>query len=858
MEDKEYPQFPAFPFEPYQIQIDFMRALYDALNSGGVAMLESPTGTGKTLSLICSALQWVVDRRRKCPDSDQISKSNGDLALNDEPDWMRDFVVEKKDLAVGGKPKKKKKKKGSRSMKSTGVCRDLLGEEDKGEKEIRDETELSEEREFLVGEYESEDEGMRIGGLKRRGDGALLSSSDGVDEEEEEDEEELKDFKVYFCSRTHSQLSQFLKELRRTVFASELNVVCLGSRKNLCINEDVLKLGNSTRINERCLELQKNKKQDTSKAKALSDGRKIRRTKASSGCPMLRKQRLQKEFRREMSQNGALDIEDLAQLGRKIGTCPYYGSRSIVSAADLVILPYQSLLLKSARESLGLNLKNCIVIIDEAHNLADALTSMYDSKITLSQLEEVNSLLELYLERFKNLLGAGNRRYIQTLMVTGYGVKLFNSQRGSIDDGEKSGLGSLLSGFQTLSNILFSLTNNDGDGRMIVSRRKPTCSGQQEGYLKYVMLAGEKIFSEVVGQAHAVVLAGGTLRPIEEMRERLFPWLAPDQFHFFSCDHIVPPESILPIAVPIGPSGISFDFSYNSRSSPSMNLVILGSMNAFFGYPKPLKDLFLCNIEELGRLLCNLVAVVPEGIVIFFPSFEYEAQVHDAWLHSGFLARIMKKKLVFREPRSNVDVDIILKEYKEFITKLSSRDIGEGSVPHNGAILLAVVGGKMSEGINFSDGMGRCVIMVGLPYPSPSDIELMERIKHIEGLGGSISSGASEPWISNESSNGNTVQAGFDVLRNCKRRGREYYENLCMKAVNQSIGRAIRHINDYAAILLVDSRYASDRSTGSFSNPSSKLPQWIKDRLISTAQSYGEIHRMVHQFFKFNKQKQHQ
>ncbi|KAK9100999.1 hypothetical protein Scep_024429 [Stephania cephalantha] len=803
MEDKEPPQFPAFPFEPYQIQIDFMRALYDALNSGGVAMLESPTGTGKTLSLICSALQWVVDRRRQCPDSDQLSKSNGDLASNDEPDWMRDFVVEKKDLGVGGKPKKKKKKKGSRSMKSTGVCRDLLGEEDKGEKEIRDETELSEEREFLVGEYESEDEGMRIGGLKRRGDGALLSSSDGVDDEEEEDEEEVKDFKVYFCSRTHSQLSQFLKELRRTVFASELNVVCLGSRKNLCINDDVLKLGNSTRINERCLELQKNKKQDTSKTKALSDGRKIRRTKASSGCPMLRKQRLQKEFRREMSQNGALDIEDLAQLGRKIGTCPYYGSRSIVSAADLVILPYQSLLLKSAQESLGLNLKNCVVIIDEAHNLADALTSMYDSKITLSQ-------------------------------VTGYGVKLFNSQRGSIDDGEKSGLGSLLSGFQTLSNILFSLTNNDGDGRMIVSRRKPTCSGQQEeGYLKYVMLAGEKIFSEVVGQAHAVVLAGGTLRPIEEMRERLFPWLAPDQFHFFSCDHIVPPESILPIAVPIGPSGISFDFSYNSRSSPSM-------------------------IEELGRLLCNLVAVVPEGIVIFFPSFEYEAQVHDAWLHSGFLARIMKKKLVFREPRSNVDVDIILKEYKEFITKLSSRDIGEGSVPHNGAILLAVVGGKMSEGINFSDGMGRCVIMVGLPYPSPSDIELMERIKHIEGLGGSISSGASEPWISNESSNGNTVQAGFDVLRNCKRRGREYYENLCMKAVNQSIGRAIRHINDYAAILLVDSRYASDRSTGSFSNPSRKLPQWIKDRLISTAQSYGEIHRMVHQFFKFNKQKQHQ
>lgn len=68
-------------------------------------------------------------------------------------------------------------------------------------------------------------------------------------------------------------------------------------------------------------------------------------------------------------------------------------------------------------------------------------------------------------------------------------------------------------------------------------------------------------------QAHAVLLAGGTLQPIEETRERLFPWLPPNQLHFFTCSHIVPPESILPVAVSRGPSGQSFDFSYSSRSS---------------------------------------------------------------------------------------------------------------------------------------------------------------------------------------------------------------------------------------------------------------------------------------------------
>ena len=40
--------------------------------------------------------------------------------------------------------------------------------------------------------------------------------------------------------------------------------------------------------------------------------------------------------------------------------------------------------------------------------------------------------------------------------------------------------------------------------------------------------------------------------------------------------------------------------------------------------------------------------------------------------------------------------------------------------------------------------------------------------------------------------------------------GQTYYENKCMKSVNQAIGRAIRHANDYAAIVLLDKRLSSD------------------------------------------------
>lgn len=51
MEESEPPKFPAFPYEPYSIQIDFMKALYRSLNKGGVSMLESPTGEAHSHSL---------------------------------------------------------------------------------------------------------------------------------------------------------------------------------------------------------------------------------------------------------------------------------------------------------------------------------------------------------------------------------------------------------------------------------------------------------------------------------------------------------------------------------------------------------------------------------------------------------------------------------------------------------------------------------------------------------------------------------------------------------------------------------------------------------------------------------------
>lgn len=54
---------------------------------------------------------------------------------------------------------------------------------------------------------------------------------------------------------------------------------------------------------------------------------------------------------------------------------------------------------------------------------------------------------------------------------------------------------------------------------------------------------------QVVQQAHAVVLASGTLSPIASLTRQLFPSTNPEAISHFSCGHVVPKERLLAIAL---------------------------------------------------------------------------------------------------------------------------------------------------------------------------------------------------------------------------------------------------------------------------------------------------------------------
>lgn len=324
------------PYEPYDIQKQFMNALYDCLEDGKVGIFESPTGTGKSLSIICGSLTWLRDHKRHTFEEGLAA----DTADSDEPAWMLEHVrKQKKQAALARKQElesriakiKEKEKRikqhyqnGEPAYKRRKIAAENVNDED------------ADEARFMLDDYESDEEANEktqnstFDGFGISAETKALMEQFGyaVGAKKEQQEESIDETKIFFCSRTHSQLTQFSSELNRvrmppaissdtslgeemSSLVEDVKHITLGSRKNLCINPKVNRLGNAAAINERCLELQQ-------------PG-----TSSDCKCPYMptrEKEALVNEFR-DHALAEIRDIEDLGSLGKKLGICPYYASR---------------------------------------------------------------------------------------------------------------------------------------------------------------------------------------------------------------------------------------------------------------------------------------------------------------------------------------------------------------------------------------------------------------------------------------------------------------------------------------------------------------------------------------------------
>lgn len=66
---------------------------------------------------------------------------------------------------------------------------------------------------------------------------------------------------------------------------------------------------------------------------------------------------------------------------------------------------------QETRESLGLRLEGAVVIVDEAHNLVDAVNAVHGAAASGRQLATARAALTAYHDRFRSRLAPGGTRF---------------------------------------------------------------------------------------------------------------------------------------------------------------------------------------------------------------------------------------------------------------------------------------------------------------------------------------------------------------------------------------------------------------------------------------------------------------
>ena len=230
----------------------------------------------------------------------------------------------------------------------------------------------------------------------------------------------------------------------------------------------------------------------------------------------------------------------------------------LTSLSKIITLPYPLLLQRSAREALSMSLRGHVVIIDEAHNLVDAMSGMHSVSVSLSEFRTAIHQLMTYGRKYKTRLKGKNRVYVaqvirlissvadylQTVLerkqplegvllasdlMVGKGVDQINPHKlsrylhesklarkvdGFVEysqqtkEGEKHDPKTAIPVLFHIQNFLLPLMNPSAEGRLFFE----IIGNDVE--LKYMLLDPTNHFREIVEDARAVILAGGTMSPV--------------------------------------------------------------------------------------------------------------------------------------------------------------------------------------------------------------------------------------------------------------------------------------------------------------------------------------------------------
>ncbi len=367
------------------------------------------------------------------------------------------------------------------------------------------------------------------------------------------------------------------------------------------------------------------------------------------------------------------------------GMCPYEMSLELAKKANVIIADYYHFFSPSVSElvlpKLGKKMENCLLIVDEAHNLPERLRGLLSTSISThawgKAVEEAEYLKEKELSHTlqkmeKIIRTKGNKLKENEALISPEEYHSFWVEKEEKIDTEELSLlceargvdyleksGKETSYLIQVGEFLEKWTNeSDGLARVL---KKRGYAGDFSLSVKALDPSG--MAKKVLEKMHACLLMSGTLHPLGMFADIL--GVTPEKMHQGFYPSPFPKENRLQLVAPIATT------KYSERN----------------------EDTFAKIAEHTGKM----VNQIPGNAVVFFPSF----QLLDT------IGRKMRdftmRPLLFQ--RENMKMN----ETNQLIQEFKQHSHGFGSV------LLACTSGSFAEGLDFPGNELLGVVIVGVP-----------------------------------------------------------------------------------------------------------------------------------------------
>jgi DNA excision repair protein ERCC-2 len=570
--------------------------------------------------------------------------------------------------------------------------------------------------------------------------------------------------RILYAARTYKELDRVIEELVAINGKERVSGISIRGRAEMCINEAVLRLSRDSRtIMELCSDL-------------IESGK----------CPYYTNvdedRRVWRALRDEIL-SVPTPAYELISRSRENEMCPYEITKLLLPHVDVVALSYAYLFNRKIRDNFlkklggsGRSITQCVLILDEAHNLPEIANEFESDQITSISLtyaaEEADRYGKASMKRFSELLA-------HNVSCMDRGEHIIDLKGLAEGAAKNAHVGDPLSMFLEESHAFGESIKAHllSKGKLPRSYIYRLC----EFFIRAVETSERRDFVHII-ESVGKATSGG---PIDEETNRM----KPSRLEIVSLD----PRSSISEVIKSVPSTVSMSGTLENMDA-YREMVGLPEDSIKVALPSPFEGeqtLFLAckglsthyerRGEDVYRKMVSKISEVvrstPGNSGVFCSSYD----VMEGLLSCGLEASVVKPAYVERQKGRSTDQDKLLDEFKSMGLK-------------GGAVLIGVMGGRFSEGEDYPGNEMNSVVIVGVPYPKPTE-KVESQIKYYD-----------------------TVFPG---------KGKEYgYVLPAMRKASQAAGRPFRNLDDRGVVVFMDYRY----STRYLAN---LLPEWIRSRLKS-------------------------